>query len=279
MNIENIDMAQVATVSEKVLEYSAGVVPNIIWAILVLWIGFKIVNMINRMVDKIMLKYDWDPMLESFITSLIAIILKVVVIISAAGMVGVQTSSFVAMLAAAWLAIGMALSGTLQNFAWGVMILMFKPYKIGDFIEAGGHAWTVKEIHIFNTILLSGDRKTIIIPNSDISNASMINYSTQKRRRIDLQVWVSYSDDLDLVKSTLKEISEAEERVIQKEWVTIALAELWDNAVIFNFRVFVKAADYWGVRSDLLETIKKTFDAKGISFPFPQRDVHLYKEK
>ena len=279
MNLENVDMAQVQILADKFLEYWVSVVPNIIWAILVLWIGLKIVNMINRMVDKIMLKHDWDPMLESFITNLIAIVLKVVVIISAAGMIGVQTSSFIAMLAAAGLAIGMALSGTLQNFAWWVMILMFKPYKIGDYIEAGWHAWSVKEIHIFNTILLSWDKKTIIIPNSDISNASMVNYSTQPKRRIDLQVWVSYSDDIDLVKETLKEISESEERVLLDEWVTIGLAELWDNAVIFNFRVFVKASDYWPVRYDILENIKKTFDKKGISFPFPQRDVHLFQEK
>ncbi len=278
MNLDNINMEQVSSMLGGVMKYSADVVPNIIGAILTLWIGFKVVNMINRMVQTIMKKNDWDPMLESFISSLIAIILKILVIVSAAGIIGVETSSFVALLAAAWLAIGLALSGTLQNFAGGVMILLFKPYKIGDFIEAGWHAGSVVEIHIFNTIILSGDRKRIIIPNSDISNSSMINYSTEKRRRVDLQVWVSYSDDLDLVKTTLKEISDAESRIIQKEDITIAVAELWDNAVIFNFRVFVKSADYWGVRWDLLETVKKTFDKKGISFPFPQRDVHLYKE-
>ena len=158
------------------------------------------------------------------------------------------------------------------------MILIFKPYKIWDFIEAWGHAGTVKEIHIFNTILLSGDKKTIIIPNSDISNSSMTNYSTQPKRRIDLQIWVSYSDDIDLTKATLKEIAEADKRVILSDGLTIAVAELWDNAVIFNYRVFVKASDYWAVRGDLLENVKKTFDKKGISFPFPQRDVHLYNE-
>jgi len=158
------------------------------------------------------------------------------------------------------------------------MILAFKPYKIGDFIEAGWHSGTVKEIHIFNTILLSGDRKIIIIPNSDISNASMINYSTEKKRRVDLQVWVSYSDNIDLVKSTLKEIAEANSKIIQKDGLTIVVSELWDNAVIFNYRFFVKSADYWPVRADILENVKKTFDKKGLNFPFPQRDVHLYKE-
>lgn len=278
MSLENINVEQITSILVGLGKFLAEIAPSIFGAILTLWIGFKIVNMINKMVETIMEKNKFDPMLESFITSLIAIVLKILVVVSAAGMIGIETSSFIALLAAAWLAIGMALSGTLQNFAGGVMILLFKPFKIGDFIEAGGHSGVVKEIHIFNTLLLSGDRKIIIIPNSDISNASMTNYSTEKKRRIDLQVWVSYSDDIDLVKATLKEISDNESRVSHKEGITIAVAELWDNAVIFNFRVFVKSADYWGVRWDLLETIKKTFDAKGISFPFPQRDVHLYNE-
>jgi small conductance mechanosensitive channel len=263
----------------KFIDWSAVFVPKLIWALLVIWIWFKIVSMINRWIEKVMEANDWDPMLESFITSLIAIVLKIMVFISAAWILWVQTSSFVAILAAAGLAIGMALSGTLQNFAGWVMILMFKPYKIWDFIEAGWHSGSVKEIHIFNTILLSGDRKKIIIPNSDISNSSMINYSTEKKRRIDLQVWVSYSDDIDLVKTTLKEIAEADSRIIQKEGLTIAVAELWDNAVIFNYRFFVKSADYWSVRWDILENVKKIFDQKWLNFPFPQRDVHLYKEK
>lgn len=278
-NLESIDSEVALDLMNKFIDWSAVFVPKLIWALLVIWIWFKIVSIINRWIEKVMEANDWDPMLESFITSLIAIVLKIMVFISAAWILWVQTSSFVAILAAAGLAIGMALSGTLQNFAGWVMILMFKPYKIWDFIEAGWHSGSVKEIHIFNTILLSGDRKKIIIPNSDISNSSMINYSTEKKRRIDLQVWVSYSDDIDLVKTTLKEIAEADSRIIQKEGLTIAVAELWDNAVIFNYRFFVKSADYWSVRWDILENVKKIFDQKWLNFPFPQRDVHLYKEK
>ena len=278
-NLESIDSEVALDLMNKFIDWSAVFVPKLIWALLVIWIWFKIVSMINRWIEKVMEANDWDPMLESFITSLIAIVLKIMVFISAAWILWVQTSSFVAILAAAGLAIGMALSGTLQNFAGWVMILMFKPYKIWDFIEAGWHSGSVKEIHIFNTILLSGDRKKIIIPNSDISNSSMINYSTEKKRRVDLQVWVSYSDDIDLVKTTLKEIAEADSRIIQKEGLTIAVAELWDNAVIFNYRFFVKSADYWSVRWDILENVKKIFDQKWLNFPFPQRDVHLYKEK
>lgn len=264
---------------DLIINYAIWLVPKILWAIFVLWVWFKIVNILNRGVKAFMDKANWDEMLESFIISLSSIILKMLVIITAAWVLWVQTSSFVAMLAAAWLAIGMALSWTLQNFAWWVMILLLKPYKIWDYIEIGWFNWTVKEINIFNTILLTPDKKTVIIPNADISNWAMINYSTQPKRRVDLQIGVSYTDNLDLVKKTLEEIAKKDERIIQKDWLTISLVELWDNAVIFNYRFFVKAKDYWNVRWDILENVKNTFDKKWINFPFPQRDIHLYNEK
>lgn len=278
MNIDNLNTEQLNILFEKITAYWIEIIPKFIWALLVLWIGFKIVNMINKWVHKIMEANDWDPMLESFLSSLISILLKVMVIISAAGIVWVQTTSFVAMIAAAGLAIGMALSGTLQNFAGWVMILLFKPYKIWDFIDAGWYSWTVSQIHIFNTILLTGDKKTIIIPNSDISNASMINYSTQKQRRLDLQVWISYSDDIDLAKQTLLELAQKEKRIDHNQTITIVVDSLWDNAVIINFRFFVNSWDYWAVRWEMLENIKKTFDKKWLNFPFPQREVHIYNK-
>jgi small conductance mechanosensitive channel len=218
-------------------------------------------------------------MLKSFVISLSSIMLKIMVIVAAAWVVWVQTSSFVAMLAAAWFAIGMALSGTLQNFAGWIMILLLKPFQIWHFVEIWGYSWSIKEIWIFNTTLLTPDKKRIIIPNSDIANWSMINYSAEPKRRIDLVIWVSYDDDIDLVKKTLAEIAEKEERIIKNQDITIWLAELWDNSVNFNYRFFVKSNDYWPTKYDILETIKKTFDKKGISFPFPQRDVHIYNEK
>lgn len=260
------------------LDFAASFTPKLIGAILVLWIWFKIVNLINKAMQKVMDKAAWDEMLESFIQSLTSIILKVLVFIAAAWVLWVETSSFVAMIAAAGLAIGMALSGTLQNFAGWVMILLLKPFKKWDFIEASWFSWTVKQIHIFNTILETPDKKIIIIPNSDISNASMINYS-QNKRRVDLQIGVSYWDDIDKVKEILKEIAESDERIIIEDGLTIMLNELWDNAVIFNYRFFVKWSDYWAVRWDILENVKKTFDKKWISFPFPQRDIHIYNEK
>lgn len=279
MNFDSLNSEQMNILFEKLVDYSAVIVPKVLWALLVLWIGFKIVNMINRGVHKIMDKNNWDPMLESFLSSLISILLKVMVIISAAGIIGVQTSSFVAMLAAAGLAIGMALSGTLQNFAGWVMILMFKPYKIWDYIEAGGYSGSVSQIHIFNTILLTPDKKTIIIPNSDISNSAMTNYSSEPVRRLDMQVGISYSDDIDLAKDTLLELAKADSRVMQDKDITIVVDSLWDSAVIINFRFFLKSSDYWPTKWEMTEKIKKTFDKKGLNFPFPQRDVHTYQAK
>ncbi len=279
MNFDSLNSEQMNILFEKLVDYSAVIVPKVLWALLVLWIGFKIVNMINRGVHKIMDKNNWDPMLESFLSSLISILLKVMVIISAAGIIGVQTSSFVAMLAAAGLAIGMALSGTLQNFAGWVMILMFKPYKIWDYIEAGGYSGSVSQIHIFNTILLTPDKKTVIIPNSDISNSAMTNYSSEPVRRLDMQVGISYSDDIDLAKDTLLELAKADSRVMQDKDITIVVDSLWDSAVIINFRFFLKSSDYWPTKWEMNEKIKKTFDKKGLNFPFPQRDVHTYQAK
>lgn len=253
--------------------------PKLIGALLILWIWFKVVNLLDKWMEKLMEKAEWDPMLESFISSLVAMILKVLVIISAAWVVWVQTSSFVAMLAAAWLAIGMALSGTLQNFAGWVMILLFKPYKLWDFIDAGWHAWTVKEIHIFNTIVLTPDRKRIIIPNSNISNNSMTNFSAESKRRVDHIIGIDYGDDIDKARKVLLEIAEKEERIIQKDWITVVVWELWDNSVNLYFRFFVKSKDYFNTKCAILEEVKKTFDKKGLNFPYPQRDVHLYNEK
>ena len=261
------------------IEWTMNYTPKIIGALLVLWIGFKIISIIANTITKLMEKQKLSPMFKSFVVSLTNILLKIMVIMAAAWVLWVQTSSFVAMLAAAWFAIGMALSWTLQNFAGWIMILLLKPFKIGHYVEIWWHAWSVKEIWIFNTTLITPDKKRIIIPNSDISNSSMINYSAEPKRRLDLVIWVSYDDDIDLVKKTLLNIAEKEERIFKNLDITIWLAELWDNSVNFHFRFFVKSSDYWQTKYDILENIKKTFDKKGISFPYPQRDVHIYNEK
>jgi len=262
-----------------IINYVISYTPKVIGAILVLWLWFKIINIVENWIWKVMDKQKISPMLKWFITSFSNILLKLMIIIAAAWMIWVQTSSFIAMLAAAWFAIGMALSGTLQNFAGWVMILLLKPFKIGHYVEIWWYAWSVKQIWIFNTTLLTPDKKRVIIPNTDIANGSMINYSAEPKRRIDFVIWVSYDDDIDEVKETLLEITKKDKRILQNEDITIWLSELWDNSVNFNYRFFVKSSDYWSTRYDILETVKKTFDKKGISFPFPQRDIHMYNEK
>jgi small conductance mechanosensitive channel len=173
----------------------------------------------------------------------------------------------------------MALSGTLQNFAGWVMILLFKPFKIWDFVEVNGASGTVEEIQIFNTYLLTADKRTIIIPNSEISGKTLTNFTTVWKRLVEFNIWVSYNSDTDLVKETLEEIAKKDKRVIQKEGINIFLAELADSAVVFKLRVIVKTPDYWPTYFAILEDIKRTFDKKWITFPFPQRDVHIYNEK
>jgi len=254
--------------------------PKVIGALLVIWIGFKIANMIGKAVMKILDMKKIDPTVESFLVSLLKNILKALVIVAAVGILGVETSSFVAMFAAVGLAIGMALSGTLGHLASGVMILLFKPYKVGDFIETAGHIGVVKEVQIFNTVLTTVDAKTIIIPNSSAIGGSIVNYSMENKKRVDLDVGISYGDSIDKAREVMQKIADADSRVIHKDGVTIAVKSLGDNAVIFTFRVWVKTADYWSVYFDLTEAVKKEFDASGeLNFPFPQRDVHLYNAK
>ncbi len=273
---KNLDVQKYVDMAiSGVLSYA----PVVIWALLTLWIGFKIVKAIVNALEKVLIKAKVDEALSKFVSSLLSAVLKVLVLLTVAWMVGIQTTSFIAILGAAGLAIGMALSGTLQNFAGGVMILLFKPFKVGDFVEVAGYAGVVDQIHIFNTYLLTGDKKTIIIPNSDISGSSLVNYSAQPKRRVDLVIWVSYDDDIDKVKATLNEIANSDERIIKEDGITVALADLWDSSVNFNFRFFVNSADYWAVRSDILEKVKKTFDEKGINFPYPTQEVYVHNVK
>lgn len=264
---------------DQIITWVIAYFPKIIWAVLVLWIWFKVVNMLQRWIEKIMDKQKLDPMLKSFLWSLLNWILKILVVISAAGMLWIQTSSFVAMLAAAWLAIGMALSWTLQNFAGWIMILFFKPFKIGHFIEVWWFAGTIKEIHIFNTIMLTADNKRIIIPNADITSSPMINFSAEQKRRVDHVVWISYDDDIDKAKEVLQKIADDEVRIIKKDWVRIWVMELWADSVNIVFRFYVKSKDYWDVYLESLEKVKKEFDKNWLNFPYPQRDVHIHNKK
>jgi len=214
----------------------------------------------------------------TFVGNLVRISLMVVVVIAAIGALGVETTSFIAIFGAAGLAVGLALQGSLSNFASGVLIVLFRPYRVGDFIEAAGIAGAVEQVQILTTVLRTGDNKQIIVPNSQIMNSIITNYSAKDTRRIDMVVGVSYSDDLDKVRKTIAALVAAEDRILDEPPVTIAVSELAESSVNFVVRPWVTTADYWNVRFDLTEAIKKRFDLEGISFPFPQRDVHIYKQ-
>ena len=257
--------------TEIVLTYG----PKLIAAIAVLIVGGWIVKAITRGVDKSMDKGGIEPSLKPFLVGITGMLLKVMLVISVLGMLGIKMTSFIVVLGAAGLAVGMALSGTLQNFAGGVMILLFKPFKAGDVIEAQGHIGSVSEIQIFNTILKTPDNKTIIIPNGGLSTSSMTNYSTEARRRVDWTIGVGYGDDLDKARQVIKGLCDNDVRILKDPEVFIAVSELADSSVNFAVRAWVESADYWGVFFEMNENIYKTFDKEGLNIPYPQMDVHL----
>lgn len=250
---------------------------NLVTALVIFVVGRWIISILVRGLKALMQKQEVDKTLETFVTNLVRMVLLVFVIIAAIGALGVQTTSLIAVLGAAGLAVGLALQGSLSNFAAGVLIVLFRPYKVGDYVEAAGIGGTVEGVAILTTKFKTPDNKTIIVPNSQVMNSVITNYSANETRRVDMVVGVSYSDDLDKVRSTLQELIAAEDRVLAEPAHTIAVSELGDSSVNFVVRPWVKTSDYWGVKFALTEAIKKRFDELGISIPFPQRDVHLYK--
>ncbi|NIV17117.1 MAG: mechanosensitive ion channel [Woeseiaceae bacterium] len=250
---------------------------NLLTALVIFFVGKWVANLLTNALRRLMQKQQVDKTLETFVGNLVRMLLMVFVIIAAISALGVQTTSFVAIIGAAGLAVGLALQGSLSNFASGVLIVLFRPYKVGDWVEAAGISGTVVEVQILTTILRTGDNKQIIVPNSQIMGDIITNYSANDTRRVDLVVGVSYDDDLDSVRATIEELVAAEDRILDDPACTIAVSELADSSVNFVVRPWVKTEDYWSVRFDLTEAIKKRFDKEGISFPFPQQDVHLYK--
>lgn len=249
--------------------------PKFILAILTLLIGLWIIKrFVNTTKNHFISKAD--PTLGSFIGSLLSALLKGVLLIAVASMIGIETTSFIAVLGAAGLAVGLALQGSLANFAGGVLILMFKPFKVGDLIEAQGHIGTVKDIQIFNTLLNTGDNRRVIIPNGALSNSSMININHEATRRVDLSFGIGYGDDVDKAKSILQALADDDSRVLKDPAAMIVMAELADSSVNFTVRLWVNTADYWGVYFCMHEAVKKAFDKEGISIPFPQQDVHMH---
>jgi len=250
---------------------------RVVLAIVVLLVGLWLIGKVVKTMGNVMIKRNADPSLIPFLLSITGILLKVMLVVSVVGMIGVETTSFIAVLGDAGLAIGMALSGTLQNFAGGVIILMLKPFRVGHYIEAQGHSGTVSEIQIFNTFLKTPDNKTVILPNGALSSGAMTNYSTEPTRRVDLTFRISYTDDIDQAKNILKRLLSEDERVLQNPAPVVVILSLGDSSVNIGVRPWVKSEDYWGLLWDMQGKVKKAFDAEGISIPFPQMDVHVQK--
>ena len=249
---------------------------NLVVALIIFYGGRWLVGLAVGALRKFMRSQEVEKTLETFVCNLVRMALLVVVIIAAISALGIQTASFIAIFGAAGLAVGLALQGSLSNFAAGVLIVLFRPYKVGDFVEAAGIAGVVEQVQILTTVMRTGDNKQIIVPNSQIMDSIITNYSANDTRRVDMVVGVSYDDDLDKVRKTVEELVAADDRILDEPACTIAVSELADSSVNFVVRPWVSTADYWGVMFDLTEAIKKRFDQDGISFPFPQQDVHLY---
>lgn len=269
-----IDLEQLAsTLQQTGVDFAL----RLITAVVIFYVGRMVANILTGTLRRMMQKNEVDKTLETFICNLTRIALLAFVVIAAISALGVETTSVIAVLGAAGLAVGLAMQGSLSNFAAGVLIVLFRPYRVGDYIEAAGIGGTVESVQILTTVMRTPDNKRIIVPNSQIMNSAITNYSVNDTRRIDLVVGVGYGDDLDKVRATLEDLVENEERILRDPAWVIAVGELADSSVNFYVRPWVKTEDYWSVRFDLTEAIKKRFDDVGIQIPFPQHDVHLHE--
>lgn len=252
---------------------------KVVMALVIFFVGRMITRMVVNISTGMMKKSGMDTMLVSFLGNILNAVLLAVVIIAALDQLGVETTSLLAVLGAAGLAVGLALKDSLSNFSAGVMLIIFRPFKDGDFIEAAGVAGIVEKIGIFNTVMRTGDNREIIVPNSHIYGGTITNVSARDTRRIDLVIGIGYDDDIRQAKTVLKDIIKADERILADPAPTLGVLELADSSVNFYVRPWVNSADFWSVRTDLLETIKLTFDEQGISIPYPQQDVHMHEVK
>jgi small conductance mechanosensitive channel len=252
---------------------------QVLGALATLIVGIWLAKWMAKIAGKVLNKRNVDPTLTKFAVSLVKVALIAFVIISAISQVGIETTSFVAVIGAAGLAVGFALQGSLSNFASGVMLIIFKPIKVGDYIEGGGGAGSVESIGIFVTTLTTPDNKVIYIPNSTLTGSNIVNYSAKDKRRIDMVFGIGYSDDIDKAKSVINSILDGDSRILKDPAPQIVVAELADSSVNFNVRPWVSSADYWDVYFKVTEQIKKKFDEQNISIPFPQRDVHMFQNQ
>ena len=247
---------------------------TLIKAFLVFIVGRLLINLVNKLIKRVLLKRDIDPSVKTFVGSLVNVVLTILLIISVVGALGVQTTSFAALLASAGVAVGMALSGNLANFAGGLIILLFKPFKVGDYIEAQGTGGTVKEIQIFHTILATPDNKMVYIPNGSLSSGAVTNFSRQTTRRVDWTFGVDYGEDYDKVKAVIETIIARDSRILTDPAPFIALHALADSSVNIVVRVWVESPNYWEVYFGINQAVYAPFNEKGINFPFPQLTVH-----
>ncbi|NGP54255.1 mechanosensitive ion channel domain-containing protein [Thioalkalivibrio sp. XN8] len=269
-----ISPEQMNTAVEWLSQFGLKVLAAVVVFIIGRWLARKIANLLKRGMERA----GTDPTLIGFVRNIAYFGLLTMVVIAAVGQLGVQTTSFIAVLGAAGLAIGLALQGSLANFAAGVLMIIFRPFKAGDYIEAAGTAGSVEEIQLFTTTLKTPDNKIVIIPNAQVTAGTITNYSARDTRRLDLVFGVGYGDDLDHVKRVITQVLAEEPRLLKEPEPVIAVLNLGESSVDFAVRPWVNSSDYWGVYFDLQENMKKRFDQEGISIPFPQRDLHVYQE-
>lgn len=269
-----MEMNQVLeTVWELVVIYGL----KVLAAIVILVVGRWVSMALRKLVRRLMRRAEIDETIVSFVGNLVYVALLAFVVIAALSQLGIQTTSFIAILGAAGLAVGLALQGSLANFAAGFLMIIFRPFRVGDYIEGGGVAGTVEEIQIFTTTLKTPDNKTVIVPNAKMTGDNIVNWSTKGTRRVDMVFGIGYGDDIDKARQTITATLAEDDRILKEPATVIAVVELGDSSVNFVVRPWVKAEHYWGVFFDTTEKVKKAFDANGISIPFPQRDVHLYQ--
>lgn len=265
------DLFDLTKIFEMVLDYA----PRVIGAILTLVIGFMIIGWIVGIIKNMMQKQGIDPTIAPFLTSLVSVGLKIMLLLSVAGMFGIETTSFVAIFGAMAFAIGMALQGSLGHFASGVMILIFKPYRVGDLVDLGGNVGVVDEVQIFNTLLITPDNKKIIVPNGVVTSGVITNISGQGEIRVDMAYGIGYDDDIDQARSIMLDVAKRCPQILQDKPVDIFVAELADSSVNFTVRPWAKSEYYWDVFFFMQENIKKAFDKAGIGIPYPQMDLHV----
>lgn len=263
---------------QKIYEYLAEYGLKVLGAIIIFLIGRWLAKFLSQWIEKALVKAHIDKTLAKFIKNLSNILILVCVIMAALAPLGIETAQFAVALGAAGLAIGLALQGSLSNFASGFLLIIFHPFKVGDFIEAAGTKGTVKEIQIFNTIVNTPDNIRVIIPNAKVTDGNILNYTTNGTRRVDLIIGISYEDDLRTAKSIIERVLASDERVLNEPNPTVAVSELADSSVNFVVRPWVNAADYWNTYFDMTAKIKLALDENGITIPFPQRDVHIKNE-